>query len=81
VPRRNRVPDMPQAHSFYERQLELTWWFVMAQIGQGLKERYEVPKELPPKLQTLVRRLDDRDDRDALFPNVSWENDRDLFGG
>jgi hypothetical protein len=53
----------------------------MAQIGQGLKERYEVPKELPPKLQTLVRRLDDRDDRDALFPNFSWENDRDLFGG
>lgn len=28
------------------------------QIGQGLRERYEVPQELPPKLLALVRRLD-----------------------
>src|SRR6516165_1567896 len=61
------VSSMPQAQSFYERQLELTWWFVMARIGQDLREQYEVPKELPPKLLRLVRRLDDSD-------VVFWEN-------
>jgi hypothetical protein len=52
--------------------------FVMGRIGQGLREHYEVPKEVPPKLQTLVRKLDDRD---WLLPSVSWSNDRDLLGG
>jgi hypothetical protein len=42
-------------HSFYEG---LTWWFVRKQIGRGLRDRYEVPKELPPNLQTLVLRVD-----------------------
>ncbi len=71
---------MPQAHSFYERHSYkgLIWWFVMARIGQGLREEYKVPTELPPKWLTLVRRLDDRD---WLLPSVSWENDVDLFGG
>jgi hypothetical protein len=50
----------------------------MGRIGQGLRERYEVPKELPPKLQTLVRKIDDRD---WLFPSVSWSNDRDFLEG
>jgi hypothetical protein len=70
---------MPQAQSFYEGHSfvqGLIWWFVMGRIGQGLRERYEVPKELPPKLQTLVRKIDDRD---WLFPSVSWSNDRDFF--
>ncbi len=72
---------MPQAQSFYGGQSfvqGLIWWFVMGQIGQGLRERYEVPKELPPKLQTLVRKIDDRD---WLFPSVSWHKDVDLFLG
>ena len=67
---------MPQAQSFYERHAALTWWFVMSRIGQGLRERYGVPTELPPKLRTLMRKLDDRD---WLFPAVSWRNDRDFF--
>jgi hypothetical protein len=29
----------------------------MARIGQELAERYQVPAELPPKLLTLVRKL------------------------
>jgi hypothetical protein len=73
------VPNMPQAQSFYEGRSfvqGLIWWFVMGRIGQGLRERYEVPKELPSKLLVLVRKLDDGD---WLFPSVSWRNDRDFF--
>jgi hypothetical protein len=44
-----------EGHSFYEG---LTWWFVRERIGQGLKERYQVPKELSPKLLALVRNLE-----------------------
>jgi hypothetical protein len=72
---------MPQAQSFYEGHSfvqGLIWWFVMGRIGEGLRERYEVPKELPPKLQTLVRKIDDRD---WLFPSVTWSNDRDFLEG
>ena len=55
------VPGMSQAqtfyegHSFYERHKALTWWFIMARISQGLRERYQSPKDLPPKLLGLVR--------------------------
>jgi hypothetical protein len=70
---------MPQAQSFYEGHSfvqGLIWWFVMGRIGQGLRERYEVPTELSPKLLTLVRKFDDSD---WLFPSISWRNDRDFF--
>jgi hypothetical protein len=69
---------MSQAQSFYEKHAALTWWFVMTRIGQGLRERYQVPRELPPGLLTLVRKLDDRD---WLLPSISWQNDADLFTG
>jgi hypothetical protein len=71
---------MPQAHSFYEGHSYegLILWFVMARIGQGLREEYKVPTELPSKLLVLVRKLDDSD---WLFPSFSWQNDRDLLGG
>jgi hypothetical protein len=52
---------MPQAHSFYEGQSflkGLIWWFVLTRIGQGLRERYQLSKELPPKLLALVGKLD-----------------------
>jgi len=49
----------------------VAWWWARKQIGQDLRERYEVPKELPPKLLTLVRKLDDSD---WLQPNVK-QND------
>ena len=47
-----------EGHSFYERHAALTWWFVMAQIGQGLRQRYQVPNELPAKLLALIRKLE-----------------------
>ena len=53
---------MPQAHSFYQRHSfseGFTWWFVRKRIGQDLRERYDVPKGLPPNLLALVRKLDD----------------------
>jgi hypothetical protein len=48
------VPDMAQEFTYYE---EPTWWFTREEIGRGLRERYQVPKELPPKLLALVRKL------------------------
>jgi len=44
-----------EGHSFYEG---LTWSFIREQIGQDLRERYQVPKELPLKLLALVRKLE-----------------------
>jgi hypothetical protein len=44
-----------EGHSFYEG---LTWSSVRELIGQGLRERYQVPKELPPKLLALVRNFE-----------------------
>jgi len=49
------VQSFYEGHSFYEG---LTWWFVRERIGQGLRERYQVPKELPAKLLALIRKLD-----------------------
>ena len=72
---------MPQAQSFYEGHSfvqGLIWWFVMGRIGQGLRERYEVPKELSSKLLVLVRKLDDGD---WLFSSDSGHKDVDLFLG
>ena len=48
------VPDMAQEFTYYE---ESTWWFTREEIGRGLRERYQVSKELPPKLLALVRKL------------------------
>jgi hypothetical protein len=71
---------MSQARSFYEGHSYkgLILWFVVARIGQDLREEYKVPTELPPKLLTLVSKLDDSDS-DWLFPSVSWQNDRDFL--
>jgi hypothetical protein len=56
----------------------VAWWWARKQIGCDLRERYEVPKELPPELVSLVRKLDDRD---WLLPGVNRRDDVDLFGG
>ena len=52
--------SMAQAQPFYERPFYngLIWWFVMARIGQSLRARYQVPKEMPPKLLALLVKLD-----------------------
>jgi hypothetical protein len=56
---RDRVPDMAEAQTYYQYEYcnGLTWWFTREEIGRGLRERYQVPKELPPKLLALVRKL------------------------
>lgn len=45
---------MAQEFTYYEQP---TWWFTREEIGRGLRERYEVSKDLPPKLLALVRKL------------------------
>jgi hypothetical protein len=53
---------MLQAHSFYEGHSfhqGLTWGFIRERFGRDLREHYEVPRELPPNLLALVRKLDD----------------------
>lgn len=56
----------------------VAWWWTRKQIGRDLRERYDVPKDLPPELLRLVRKIDDSD---WLFPNVSWQDNVDLFFG
>ena len=71
---RDRVPEMPKQNVQFEPD---AWWWTRHKVGQDLRERYEAPKDLPPKLLALVRKLDDCD---WLFPSGSWQNDVDLFG-
>jgi hypothetical protein len=54
----------------------VAWWWTRNQIGRDLRELYDIPKDLPPELVTLARKLDDSD---WLFPSISWQNDRDFF--
>ena len=35
----------------------IPWWLAIEEVGQSLREWYELPKELPPKLRRLVRKL------------------------
>jgi hypothetical protein len=51
------VPDMSEAQTFYERQLGLVGLFVRERIGQGLRDRYPIPKELPCDLRLLIVKL------------------------
>ena len=45
---------MAQGYTYYDG---LTRWLIRDEIGLGLGERYQVPKDLPPKLLALVRKL------------------------
>ena len=51
----SQVETFYEGHSFYEG---LTWSFVREQIGQGLRQRYELPTKLPSKLLALIRKLE-----------------------
>jgi hypothetical protein len=35
----------------------VAWWYTRNQIGRQLRERYQAPKELPPRLLTLLAEL------------------------
>jgi hypothetical protein len=61
---------MAQGYTYYNG---LTQWFIRERIGQFLRERYQVPNELPPKLLALVRKLD------AVKSNQSSPHSRTLL--
>jgi hypothetical protein len=48
---------MPEAYSYYSHHEALIWSLIKEQIGQGLKEHYQVPEELPPKLLATILEL------------------------
>ena len=48
------MPEMATQSAQFE---PVAWWWARKQIGRDLRERYEVPKDLPPELLTLVRKL------------------------
>ncbi len=70
-----RVPGMATQCAQFE---PVAWWWTRNKIARDLRERYEVPKELPPELLTLVRKLDDSG---GCCPVLAGKNDVDLFGG
>jgi hypothetical protein len=49
---------MTQASTYYAYHPSLTWGFIREEIGRALRERYQVPNELPIKLLALVRQLE-----------------------
>jgi hypothetical protein len=51
---------MAEARTYYDYEFSkgLTWGFMREEIGRGIRELYEVPKELPPKVLALIRKLD-----------------------
>jgi hypothetical protein len=51
----DRVPKMATQSAQFE---PVAWWWTRSKVGQDLRELYEVPKELPPKLLVLVGKLD-----------------------
>jgi hypothetical protein len=51
----SQVETFYEGHSFYGG---LTWASVREIIGHGLRERYQVPIELPAKLLALIRKLE-----------------------
>lgn len=48
------MPGMPNVAHFEP----IAWWWTRKQIGRNLKEHYDVPKELPPKLANLILQVD-----------------------
>ena len=53
---------------------EMTTQSAQFEPVEDLRERYEVPKELPRELRTLVRKLDDT-------PSPLWSSLRELHNG
>lgn len=64
---------MPKQHALFE---PVAWWWARKKIGQDLRERYEVPKELPPKLQTLITKVNAIEGRE-LRSHLGRPSDRE----
>ena len=56
---------MSDRHAQYE---PVAWWFTRMRLGRELRNRYQVPDELPARLLTLISELDDK-------PEVSLPDD------
>jgi len=66
---------MSQAQTFYEDHYlyeGLTWSSVRELIGHGLRERYQVPKELPAKLLALIKKLDAIESKSTRARTLIW---------
>ena len=50
------IPSMQVGHATSEPVI--AWWLDVKGVGESLRERYKVPKELPPKLLEVARELD-----------------------
>ena len=48
---------MAKENAQYEYEA-FAWWLARERIRQDLRERYAVAEELPPRLLTLVKKLD-----------------------
>ena len=58
----------------YDYYKGFIWWFSREELGQRLRELYQVPKELPPQLLALVRKLE------AVGNQLSAPRSRTLMG-
>jgi hypothetical protein len=48
-------PTMSDTHAQYE---PVAWWFTRRRLGRELRNRYQVPEELPVRLLALISELD-----------------------
>jgi len=55
---KKRCPAMSKERAGYETY---AWWLTREQLGLCLRKDYRVPQELPPRLLTLVRKLEAAD--------------------
>jgi len=55
--REGAYPECPMAAQRVHTE-PFAWWLTKLRIGQDLRERYPVLRELPPYLVTLVGKLD-----------------------
>ena len=49
------MPDMLTAQAQFKPVIP--WWLAIEEVGRSLRECYELPKELPPILRRLVKKL------------------------
>ena len=63
-----------------EQYEPFAWWLTRERIGQELHERYPALEELPPRLLTLVRKLDAVDGNRQVKPR-NWTRKLDAIEG
>jgi hypothetical protein len=59
---------MPKEQTQYE---PFAWWLTRERIGEDLRKRYPEPQELPRRLLTLTRKLDDAVEGDQFREELS----------